>query len=324
MSSTLMVVIFLILFTVVAVVIAFGMNVVETQKKKKVTEMLQTAVGQTHQAETKVLFDAGQDAGSALMQFVGRFNFAKKMEAKVQQSGMGMTLNTLLLSMVILMIPGALLGAKFNVLVSPAASIVALAVVVGLLPYLYVLRKRTKRMAAFEEQFPEALEFLSRAMRAGHAFSIALEMLSEESPQPLAGEFRKVSNESNLGLPIDVALRNMTDRMPLLDLKFFVAAVLLQRETGGNLAEILTNLAHVIRERFKLKGQVRSASAHGRMTGTILTLMPVVLMFGMMAVAPGYLPSMMGDPIGRKLVAAVTVGVILGHFTIRKIVNIKV
>ena len=155
-------------------------------------------------------------------------------------------------------------------------------------------------MAAFEEQFPEALEFLSRAMRAGHAFSIALEMLSEESPQPLAGEFRKVFNESNLGLPIDVALRNMTERMPLLDLKFFVAAVLLQRETGGNLAEILTNLAHVIRERFKLKGQVRSASAHGRMTGTILTLMPVVLMFGMLAVAPGYLQGMVADPLGQQ------------------------
>jgi len=323
MTSTFMVVIFLVLFTVVVVVIAFGVNVVETQKKKKVTEMLQTAVGQAQQAETKVLFDAGQTA-SALMQFIGRFNFAKRMEAALQQSGLAMTLNTLLLSMFILGIAGALLGAKFKVLMSPALSIAACAVVVGMLPYLYVLRKRKKRLAAFEEQFPEALEFLSRAMRAGHAFSIALEMLSEESPQPLAGEFRKVYNESNLGLPIEVALRNMTDRMPLLDLKFFVAAVLLQRETGGNLAEILTNLAHVIRERFKLKGQVRSASAHGRITGTILTLMPVVLMFGMLAVAPGYLQSMMADPLGRKLVTAVIVGVILGHFTIRKIVNIKV
>lgn len=324
MTSILMVVVFLVLFTVVVVVIAFGVNVVETQKKKKVTEMLQTAVGQTHLAETKVLFDVGHETASVLIRFISRFNFAKKMETKLQQSGMAMNLNTLLVSMFILTIPGALLGAKFNVLVSPVASMVALGAVVGLLPYLYVLRKRTKRLAAFEEQFPEALEFLSRAMRAGHAFSIALEMLSEESPPPLAGEFRKVSNETNLGLPIDVALRNMTDRMPLLDLKFFVAAVLLQRETGGNLAEILTNLAHVIRERFKLKGQVRSASAHGRVTGTILTLMPVVLMFAMLAVAPGYLQSMMADPLGRKLVAAVIVGVILGHFTIRKIVNIKV
>jgi tight adherence protein B len=319
-----MVVVFLVLFTVVVTVIAFGVNVVQTQKKKKVTEMLQTAVGQGPQAETQVLFAASQDTASAVIRFLSRFNFAKTMESRIQQSGLTMNLNTLMISMFILTIPGALLGAKVKVLVNPILSMAAGAFVVAMLPYMYVLRKRTKRMAAFEEQFPEALEFLSRAMRAGHAFSIALEMLSEESPQPLAGEFRKVANESNLGLPIDVALRNMTERMPLLDLKFFVAAVLLQRETGGNLAEILTNLAHVIRERFKLKGAVRSASAHGRMTGTILTLMPVALMFGMLAVAPGYLQSMMADPLGKKLVAGVIIGVVLGHFTIRKIVNIKV
>ena len=323
MSSTFMVIIFLCLFTVVMVVIAFGWNVVETAKKKKVTEMLQTAVGQTQQAETKVLFDAGQTA-SALMRFIGRFNFIQKLEVKLQQSGVGMSLKTLLLSMFLCAIPGALLGSRFKVLVSTELSMVALGLVFGMMPYFYVGRKRTKRMSAFEEQFPEALEFLSRAMRAGHAFSIALEMLSEESPQPLAGEFRKVYNETNLGLPIEVALRNMTDRMPLLDLKFFVAAVLLQRETGGNLAEILTNLARVIRERFKLKGAVRSASAHGRMTGTILTLMPVILMFLMLAFAPGYLQGMASDPLGQKLIVGVIIGVLLGHFTIRKIVNIKV
>ncbi|HEY1207227.1 MAG: type II secretion system F family protein [Bryobacteraceae bacterium] len=323
MSATGIVVIFLLLFVVVMVVIAFGANVLEAQKKKKVSEMLQTAVGQTQQTETKVLFDA-EEAASALIRFVSRFNFAQRMETKLQQSGMGWSLNTLLLMMVLFTIPGALLGAKFRVLLYPAPSIIAAAIVTGMLPYMYMLRKRTKRLAAFEEQFPEALEFLSRAMRAGHAFSIALEMLSEESPQPLAGEFRKVFNECNLGLPVEVALRNMTERMPLLDLNFFVAAVLLQRETGGNLAEILTNLAHVIRERFKLKGQVRSASAHGRMTGTILTLMPVILMFGMLAVAPGYLQSMVSDPLGQKLIVGVIIGIILGHFTIRKIVNIKV
>ncbi|HXN45041.1 MAG TPA: type II secretion system F family protein [Bryobacteraceae bacterium] len=323
MSTTFLVLTFLVIFTIVMVAIAVGQNVVETAKKKKVTEMLQTAVGQAQQADTKVLFDAGETA-SAVMQFIGHFNFIQKLEVKLQQSGVGMSLKTLFLAMFLCAIPGALLGAKFKLLVSTELSIAVLAVVFASFPYLYIGRKRTKRMAAFEEQFPEALEFLSRAMRAGHAFSIALEMLSEESPQPLAGEFRKVYNETNLGLPIEVALRNVTDRMPLLDLKFFVAAVLLQRETGGNLAEILTNLAHVIRERFKLKGQVRSASAHGRMTGTILTLMPVALMFGMLAVAPGYLQGMVADPLGRKMVIAVVIGVVLGHFTIRKIVNIKV
>jgi tight adherence protein B len=194
----------------------------------------------------------------------------------------------------------------------------------GILPYVYVMRERSKRLGSFEEQFPEALEFLARAMRAGHAFSIALEMLSEESPQPLGSEFRKVYNEHNLGLPIETALTNLTDRVPLLDVKFFVSAVLLQRETGGNLAEILTKLAFVIRERFKLKGQVRAASAHGRITGSILTLMPVVLMFGLMVVAPSYLKGMADDDDGRLIIAAAIGMIIIGHFVIRKIVKIKV
>ncbi len=324
MSTTVMVIFFLFIFALVTAVMVFGWNVLEAQKKKKVTEMLQTAVGQTQQTETKVLMDVGRETGSALMKFIGQLNFAKKLEVKIQQAGLTMNLTTLLMSMVICTIPGAILGARFKVLLYSWPSILALALVFGLMPYFWVARKRTKRMGAFEEQFPEALEFLSRAMRAGHAFSIALEMLSEESPQPLGAEFRKVFNESNLGLPIDVALRNMTERMPLLDLKFFVAAVLLQRETGGNLAEILTNLAHVIRERFKLKGQVRSASAHGRMTGTVLTLMPVALMFGLMAVAPTYLPGMANDPLGQKLIVAAVLCVVLGHFVIRWIVDIKV
>ena len=153
------------------------------------------------------------------------------------------------------------------------------AVVLGLacstLPYLYVRQKRQKRLNALEEQFPEALDFLSRSMRAGHAFSISLEMVGEEMADPLGQEFRALFNEQNLGAPLDVALRNFGLRVPLLDVRFFTSSVLLQKQTGGNLSEILTRLAYVIRERFRLKGQVKAASAHGRLTATILTLLPV-------------------------------------------------
>jgi tight adherence protein B len=149
-------------------------------------------------------------------------------------------------------------------------------------------------------------------------------MLSEESHPPLAPEFRKVFNEHNLGLPIESALKNLVTRMPLLDVRFFVSAVLLQRETGGNLAEVLTNLAHIIRERFKLKGQVRAASAHGRITGAVLTVMPIVLMLGLLVVAPGYLQGMVADPDGKYIILGAAIGLLLGHFTIRRIVNIKV
>jgi tight adherence protein B len=139
----------------------------------------------------------------------------------------------------------------------------------GVLHYVFVRKKRAKRLDQLEEQFPEALDFLARSMRAGHAFSISLEMIGEELPDPLGQEFRTLFNEQNLGAPLDVALRNFTNRVPLLDCRFFTSSVLLQKQTGGNLSEILARLAYVIRERFRLKGQVKAASAHGRMTATI-------------------------------------------------------
>jgi tight adherence protein B len=193
-----------------------------------------------------------------------------------------------------------------------------------MLPYLFVLRKRSKRMAAFEEQFPDALDFLARSMRAGHAFTISLEMMSDEMPDPVGVEFRTLFNEQNLGAPIELALKNLTERVPLLDTRFFASAVMMQRQTGGNLSEILTRLAYVIRERFRLRGQVRAASAHGRMTAGILTAMPICTMFGLLLVAPGYLQGMAADPDGRYLIGGCIVAQVIGNLCIRKIIRIKV
>lgn len=315
---------FLFVFGAFALTVAFGWNYLEGQKKKKAASMLQDAVGETLRVETKVLLDQGADANATLAAVLKRFNFAKKMEAEIQHAGSTTNVTAVLVQMAVLAAVGALVGAKLNWLMFPGLSAAGLAFLLGIVPYALVRRKAKKRLSAFEEQFPEALEFLARAMRAGHAFSIALEMLSEESAQPLGNEFRKVFNEHNLGLPIETALRNLTDRIPLLDVRFFTSAVLLQRETGGNLAEILTKLAFVIRERFKLRGQVSAASAHGRITGSILTLMPIALMFGLLFIAPGYLQGMAKDPVGKILIACVVVMIIIGHFVIKKIVAIKV
>jgi tight adherence protein B len=234
-----------------------------------------------------------------------------------------MSLNTLLIQMLVMAAVGAVVGTRVPVF-APGVSSLVLGGVFALLPYLFILRQRTKRLAQFEQQFPEALDFLARAMRAGHAFSISLEMLSDESAPPLGAEFRKVFNEHNLGLPVETALGNLTTRVPLLDVRFFVSAVLLQRETGGNLSEILTKLAVIIRERFKLKGQVQAASAHGRITGLVLTIMPIVLMLGLLVIAPGYLQGMAADPDGKYIIAGAVVALLLGHFTIRRIIDIKV
>jgi len=316
--------VFLLIFAVVALSVGFGQSVLEAQRKKRVQEMLKTAGGAAAAAETKVLVETVKPGAEALGRLVARFNLGRKMEAQLQQAGLTTSLNTLLIQMVVLTMVGALLGARFPMLISPTLSIVAGAFVCGLLPYLYVLNVRHKRLAAFEEQFPEALDFLARAMRAGHAFTISLEMLADESQPPLSPEFRKVFNEHNLGLPIETALKNLVGRMPLLDVRFFVSAVLLQRETGGNLAEVLTKLAYIIRERFKLKGQVKAASAHGRITGAVLTVMPLVLALALLAIAPGYLQSMARDPDGKWIILGAVIGLLLGHFSIRRIVNIKV
>ena len=149
-------------------------------------------------------------------------------------------------------------------------------------------------------------------------------MISKESPEPLAGEFRTAFEEQNFGLPLRDALLNLTERVPIVDVRFFVTALMIQKETGGNLAEILTQLANVIRERFRLKGQVKAASAHGRLTATILMLMPIFTMLALLVVSPGYLQGMAKDKDGRYLIAFAVIGQLLGNYFIRKIINIKV
>lgn len=313
---------FLMIFALVALTLGLGFRYLEGQRKKKITGMLETAAGRTEVVQTTLLLEP--EKKPALVRLLERFDVLRKMELHIQQAGMTLTAGGLLVQMLLGGLLGGLIGMWLRILMVPWLSATGGAVGGAALPYLYVLRQRQKRMAAFEEQFPEALDFLARAMRAGHAFSISLEMLANESTPPLSVEFRKVYNEQNLGLPIDTALKNLAERVPLLDVKFFVSAVLLQRETGGNLAEILTKLARIIRERFQLKGQVRAASAHGRVTGAVLTIMPIVLMLGLMVVAPGYLQSMADDPDGKYIIGAAILGLLLGHLSIRKIVDIKV
>jgi tight adherence protein B len=149
-------------------------------------------------------------------------------------------------------------------------------------------------------------------------------MLGQESAEPLGQEFRTLFNEQNLGAPLEVAFANMLRRLPLVDVRFFVSSVMLQKQTGGKLSEILTRLSYVIRERFRLRGQVKAASAHGRLTAGILTVMPIALMIGMLIVAPGYLQSLAADPDGKWLIVAAVTAQLLGYYFIRRIIRIKV
>jgi tight adherence protein B len=216
-------------------------------------------------------------------------------------------------------------GAIVGYILGKHVEIAWVAMLVGfLLPYSYASYKRQKRFNKFDELFPEAIDTLARAVRAGHAFTTALEMITNEVAEPIAGEFRQLYEEQKFGLPVREALMNLTDRIPSVDVKFFVTAVMLQRETGGNLAEILDNLSYVIRERFKIQRQVRVYTAQGRLTMALLMGMPPIIVAVMLVLNPGFIRPLFSDPIGHTLLVAGITLQTVGYFVIRKIIRIQV
>ncbi|MCZ2148466.1 MAG: type II secretion system F family protein [Bryobacterales bacterium] len=221
---------------------------------------------------------------------------------------------------------GCFLGAY--ILVWSLADFRSIALIAGLIagcvPFVYVWRKRAARLKKFEELFPESLEFVARSMRAGHAFSVSLEMIHREFQEPLSGEFRRTFEEHNLGLPLDMALQKLAKRVPSLDVHFFVSAVMLQKRTGGNLAEILDKLAYVIRERFKLRGRIRAVSAHGKMTGLALTCIPIGVAVILFYVNPEYAKFFFVDEVGHYMAGAAIALQLIGYGVIKKIVTIEV
>jgi tight adherence protein B len=206
---------------------------------------------------------------------------------------------------------------------NPAIAWAAL-IIGAFLPYSIVSYRRQKRFEKFEELFPEAIDTLARAVRAGHAFTTALEMIANEVAEPLASEFRKLYEEQKFGMPVRDALMNLTERVPLVDVKFFVTAVMLQRETGGNLAEILDNLSYVIRERFKIQRQVRVHTAQGRLTMALLMAMPPTVVAILLIFSPEFVKPLFSDPIGHALLVISIALQTIGYFVIRKIIKIQV
>jgi tight adherence protein B len=315
---------FVVVFALSLLAVSVGMKYFDARRKNQVVGMLHTASGEEAVGVSNLLKEIESDKPTGLKRVVAALQFSKHAEEQILQAGLNWSSSRLLTSMALMMIPGVGLGLLMPFLFNAPVTAIVMGLFFGSIPYLVVRAKRKKRLNTLEEQFPESLDFLARSMRAGHAFSISLEMLGEEMADPLGQEFRALFNEQNLGAPIDIALRNFSVRVPLLDVRFFTSSVLLQKQTGGNLSEILSRLAYVIRERFRLKGQVKAASAHGRLTATILTLLPVATMLCLLFVAPGYLQGMAEDSDGKYLIGGAIVAQILGNFFIKKIINIKV
>jgi tight adherence protein B len=197
------------------------------------------------------------------------------------------------------------------------------ALVAGVLPVLYLRHAASKRLETFEEQFPEAIDLMARALRAGHALTTSLQLVAEEIPDPVGTEFKLLFERQNYGMSLVDALKAFADRIPILDARFFVTALLTQREMGGNLSEVLENLASVIRERFKVKRQVRVVSAHGRITGVVLGLLPPAVALVLLALAPGHIRLLIDDPLGRAMLIGGIVLQCIGVLIIRRIVQVE-
>ena len=322
MFSTLLVVAFLVVFGMVLIAASLAWNVTERKRQRVLDKRLQRTLAEMTEADTDLLKKSSTSDVEFYGKLLERFSFTATLQDHLAQANMKWSVGFLV---GLMLVSGLLaLNILMRVRYVPGYLVPLGVAAVGFLPYWVVLRRRTHRLAQFEEEFPEALDFLARAMRAGHAFSISLELLSQESPEPLATEFRQVTEEHNLGLPLEASLVNLARRVPLLDVRFFVSAVMLQSRTGGNLSEILIKLGYVIRERFKLKGQVRALSAQGRLTGKCLAVMPIIVVLLMMVVNAEYMRGLFDFPYGRHLIGAAVILQCLAFYVIRRIVDIKV
>jgi tight adherence protein B len=198
------------------------------------------------------------------------------------------------------------------------------AALLGAIPYFYLVWQKSQRLARFERQLPEALELVSRALRAGHAFSVGLKMVGEEAANPIGKEFRRVFDEVSMGVALPQALENMTHRLDSVDLRFFITSVLVQRETGGNLAEIIDSLAALIRQRFELQLRVKALSAEGRMSAALLLGLPIVIGIALFKISPEYMKVLFADPMGQNLATFGSIMMILGAVVMKRMVDIKV
>lgn len=273
--------------------------------------------GQAHLLKARMLSEL--PLLERLMQSVPRIH---RLDRLIYQSNLDWTVSMVLLACIVL---GGMAYVGVTVLAHQSFLIgVAAALVAASLPWLYIQNRRARRLNKIGQQLPDALDLLSRALRAGHAFSSGLKMISDEMPEPIAGEFRIVHDEINFGVSPQQALANLSERMPITDLRYFVVAVLIQRESGGNLTEVLGNLSKLIRERMKLTTKVRILSSEGRLSAWILACMPFALAGIIFAVNPEFMGPLWTDPLGILFMKYTLGMMVVGILVLRKIIRIRV
>jgi tight adherence protein B len=252
---------------------------------------------------------------------LSRVDLAARIDRRLQQADMKMSVGTFLLLSLVLFFMGIVAGRFLH---WPTILSIVVGIALLTVPNLIVNIKRRRRLKRFMNHFPEALEMFARSLRAGHSFTGAIQLVAQEMPDPIGPEFSKVFEEQNLGIPLRQALIGMTDRVDTLDVKFFVTAILIQRETGGNLAEIIDKIAYVIRERFRVQGQLKIFTAQARLSGFILSLLPIGVAVLIWILNPEYLKPLWFERTGRIMIAIAVTLQILGMLAIRKIIRIKI
>jgi tight adherence protein B len=258
---------------------------------------------------------------SVWRQLLARFDFVENLKVRISEAGLTWSVGRVTLMMLLLGSIGAVIAYALDL--APLITVPLIGGCAAVVPYLLILRTRKRRFRKMEEQFPEALDSLSRALRAGHPFGAGMDLVAGEAPEPLAQEIRKSCDEWQLGLAWNESLENLARRVPLIEIRLFVAAVTLQNRFGGKLNEILEELAKSIRDSVGLRGDVRAASAQGRMTGRVLTILPIAIAAIMWVTSPSYIGVLWQHPEGKYLMAGAAVCLVLGHFCIQRIVNIK-
>ncbi len=258
---------------------------------------------------------------SAWAYLLARFSFVETLKARMAEADLPWSVGRLT---ALMLLSGTIVAVAFaQVERIPEWARLAGAAAAAAVPYGYVLRRRRRRLDRFEQQLPDGLDFLARALRAGHPFASCLEMLANENAQPLAGEIRKVADERRLGMSWEHAFENFCRRVPIQEVGIFAAAVQMQSRTGGKLSEVLNRIAENLRENAALRGEVRAISAHGRLTAAVLTLLPVAIVAVLASASPGYLAILVVHPFGKHLIAASVGCLIAAHFVIRRIVDVR-
>lgn len=291
------------------------------QASKLKSRLNALSAARDHSQHTQLLRQRMLSELPAMERFMAGIPRLRALDRMILQSGLSWPVSNLLLSC-------AAVGAGTWAVVvmftyQPMLTGAVAGLVSGALPLLYVRYRRNKRLNKFERQLPDALDLIARALRAGHAFPAALKMAGEEMAEPIAGELSTVHDEVNFGVSLQQALTHLSDRVPLTDLRYFVVAILIQRESGGNLTEILTNLSQLIRERLKLMGRVRVLSSEGRMSAWILCLMPFFLAGVMNLFNPQFMSPLWTDPIGITIIQYTLILMLIGVVIMRKIIKIR-